>query len=148
MSPRELPTPKWRQVKHRFYTFTADNGLSVTVLRGNDPPQITDGYGGWTVVDRPRRVGYAYWAGINPIKLKLPCLIDDWQGHHSIEDDIGALARMAQPPVGGGSDPPTLDVDGALPRRDIDRWVIESLEWGTNVIWGFNPKGVPCRFRQ
>lgn len=35
-----------------------------------------------------------------------------------------------------------------MPRRDIDRWVIESLDWGTNVIWGFNTHGVPVRFRQ
>jgi hypothetical protein len=133
-------------MEYRQYIFDADNGLRVICLRGEEPPTITDGYGGWQVVDRPRRVGYTQWEGVNPIKLKVPCLFDDWRDGQNIEADVGVLARMAQPDKDG--EPPVLDVQGALPRRDIDRWVIESLEWGSNVIWGFDKKGVPVRFRQ
>lgn len=132
----------------RTYEFVAENGLSVTCLRGEEPPTITDGYGGWNVVDRPRRVGYAFWGGISPLKLKVPCLFDDWRDGHNVENDIGTLARMGQPPNSVSGDPPILNVIGAVPRKDIDRWVVETLEWGTNVIWGFDNHGAAVRFRQ
>lgn len=133
-------------MEYRHYTFVAENGLRVTCLRGEEPPTPTDGHGGWGVVDRPRRVGYSQWNGVNPIKLKIPCLFDDWMGGENVEAEIGILSRMGLPPAGG--QPPILDIQGALPRRDIDRWVIEGFDWGTNVIWGFDKHGVPVRYRQ
>lgn len=132
----------------RYYTFKAESGLQVTCLRGEEPPTITDGYGGWTVNDRPRRIGYPFWPGVNPLKMKVPCLFDGWAKGVNVEDGIGTLARMGQPVGGTGSQPPILNVIGAVPRPDIDRWVVESMEWGSNVIWGFGPSGATKRFRQ
>jgi hypothetical protein len=132
----------------REYTFVAENGLRVTCLRGEEPPGITDGYGGWTVADRPRRVGFAQWNGVSPIRVKIPCLFDGWRKESNIETEVGILARMGQPPNAVSGEPPVLNVIGAMPRKDIDRWVIESLDWGTNVIWGLDRHGAAVRFRQ
>lgn len=131
---------------HRHYVFKADNGLQVTVMRGEETPNTTDGYGGWAVIDRPRRTGFTQWNGNSPFRLKLACIFDGWRTLDSVEDDISTLERMALPE--GGNQPPTIDVIGAVPHKRIDKWVIESLEFGTNAIWAVGPKGVATRYRQ
>lgn len=116
----------------RFYTF-AGGGLTVSCQRGEEPPTVTDGYGGWNVLDRPRRKGYTQWDGVAPYRMKIPCLFDGWLNEVSIEDDLKTLGEMASPAASG--EPPVIDVLGATPLPNVGRWVIESLDWGSNVIW-------------
>lgn len=116
----------------RWYTFNG-GGDTVVVQRGEEPPTITDGYGGWEVLERPRRTGYVQWKGISPYRMKLACLIDGWREEKGVERVIERLSAMALPVEGG--EPPIVDVIGATPLPEVRRWVIESLEWGTNVIW-------------
>jgi len=124
----------------------ADNGLWVKALLAETAPSISGGYGGWEVVARPHRVSLTNWIGRDPVRMALPIMFDGFIAGDSIEPNITQLTRMGQPDDDG--EPPTLKVHGAVPRKDVSKWVIESLDWGTNIIWGMNPNGVSVRVRQ
>lgn len=127
-------------------TFTSDNGLQITALRGEGPPQLSGGYGGWEVVARPHKISVTNWIGRDPVRCAVPMLFDGWRGQVSVEPDLATLHRMGQPDADGA--PPTIRCSGGIPRKDIRDWVIESLDWGTNVIWGFLHDGSAVRMRQ
>lgn len=128
-----------------YYTFRASNGSQVKVLRGTAAPKITGGEGGWTTIDRPRRVGLTQWDGHTPYTMDVPILFD---GHHtgsSVERDIRVFNLMAM-----GRDftpPPTVTIDGALPVAGAV-WVIEGIDWGDIVYWEISPRGRYFRTRQ
>lgn len=129
-----------------FYTFTSSNGLTFSVLRDETPPKITDGRGGWQVVDRRRRKGLTVWVGRNPLKMDVPILFDGWfDSPVSVDPDVAILQQMAL-----GDDfivPPTLTVDGLLPALGVN-WVIEDLTWGEKAVWISGPAGDNIRVRQ
>lgn len=102
--------------------------MTVRCLMGQEPPEITDGYGGWEVITRPRRRAMTQWTGVQPLKMRLPIVLNRFKANESIEDAIQKLQQMASP--GGPWDPPpVVDIDGAVPHARVG-WVIESLEWG------------------
>ncbi len=102
---------------------------------GTTDPKVTDGYGGWKVIDRDLRMGLTVWAGPPPQRLALQILLD------------GFFAGVAGQPVGGlvdyvttnftGSgdkEPPPVRVKGVYPvdpgmQWVCDGWVID--EWIT-----------------
>jgi LysM repeat protein len=134
------------EYKNRMLELKSENGLTVRGIRSPDPPQQQGGYGTWEVVARPKQIGLTRWAGREPLRMKLPLMFDGWRERISIEQQITNLTKMALPAAGG--EPPTLDVVGAHPARHITKWVIESLDWGTNVIWVMASNGSPVRVRQ
>lgn len=136
-------TPRLHPSQYRFVTSA---GLEVTVLRGKDAPAITGGYGGWEVASRPHDVGITRWVGKDPIRMSVPVYFDGWMSKRSQEVPITTLSRMALPDPTTG-EPPVLDVLGGTPRRDITRWVVETIDWGTDVIWAMIG-GTPARLRQ
>lgn len=114
-----------------YIIFTASNGLKVSVLRGTDPPKMTGGGGGWSVEDRPRRVGLTVWKGRSPYMMDIPVLFDGWADGKSQENAISILNQMQM-----GADfrePPTVQVEGAVPVKSAT-WTM-SIDWGDNVIW-------------
>jgi hypothetical protein len=129
----------------RWYTIKG-GGMTVQVQRGEEPPSVTDGYGGWEVIARPHRVGYTHWAGHNPYRMKIPALFDGWLEGRSVEEEIKKLNAMALP--GESGEPPVVDIIGATPLQGVLSWVIESLDWGTNVIWSEHTRDHPAYRRR
>lgn len=128
-------------------TFSAKGVGSVTVL-SDAPAQIPSGYGGWTVVARQRRIGLTVWNGMDPIRMTVAVLFDGYKDGVSQEVPISRLSRMGLPPSTGG-EPPTLTIKGLpVPKPGPVIWVIESLQWGSNVIWDTTVNGVTARLRQ
>jgi hypothetical protein len=129
-----------------YYEFTSSNGLSVIVLRDEAPPKITDGRGGWNVIDRRRRKGLTTWTGRNPIRMDVPILFNgQFDPPYSIDQDVATLNQMA---LGDNFvQPPTVRVTGYLPVTGI-AWVIEDLTWGDNAVWLRSDEGDVVRVRQ
>lgn len=129
-------------------TFSATGISPVTVGLDETPIQISSGYGGWTVVDRQRRVGVTVWNGKDPLRMTVPILFDGIEDGTSQEVAISRLSRMALPPTTGG-EPPQVTIAGTgVPKPGPSAWVIESLGWGTNVIRDYATNGVHARLRQ
>jgi Uncharacterized protein containing LysM domain len=118
--------------------------FQVTALLGQTPAQITEGFGGWSVVDRPRRTGMTQWKGKTPFQMTLPLMLDGWIDAISQESNIRQLIWMSLPNKNG--DPAPINVYGALPFPSGGKWVINALEWGDSVIWSTDAK--PVRLRQ
>jgi hypothetical protein len=129
-----------------YYHFVSSNGLELVVLRDEGIPKVTDGVGGWEVVDRRRRRGLTKWNGRNPIRMDVPILFDgDYTPPRSIDTDVTTLVNMAR-----GDNfiiPPTVRVEGYLPVTGI-KWVIEDLNWGDNARWKSDGMGGQIRVRQ
>ena len=126
-------------------TFRASNGASVRVLRGDGPPKIVGGSGGWDVVSRPRRVALTQWIGRDPYRMDIPIIFDNYKNKGSVEEDIARLNNMS---IGHDfSPPPTLNIDGAVPVKGAT-WVIEAIDWGDDVYWQQSDLGQFFRMRQ
>lgn len=111
-----------------------DPPVSVVCRLGDARPDVTDGYGGWEEVQRPRRTTVTTWRGVPARRMALPILIDNWQAGLSVEYLIRRLERMALPRAGG--QPPTVSVDAAgghLPYQGLT-WVIDAIEWGDALM--------------
>lgn len=127
-----------------------DTKVSVTCLIGpGGISVVSDGYGGWDVIQRPRNVGVLNWAGYPPLALTIPVLFDGYP-RTSVEDDIEDLERLAGrgPGFGGTRQPPTLTLktqDGfskLIPHgADVNRWVIQTIDWGDSLRRGKQPDG-------
>jgi hypothetical protein len=129
-------------------TFVSKHINDVTVLKGDAPIKVTDGFGGWTVVDRPHRRGLTVFTGPQPFRMDVPVLFDGWQKHTGQEHEISRLSRMGRM-QGEEDEPPVIRVRGyGIPDTGVDKWVIENIQWGDNVIWDRSSKGDLVRLRQ
>lgn len=129
-----------------YVIFRSDSGLSVRILLDANSAHMVGGYGGWEVVARPKRVGLTRFKGKDPFRMDVPILFDGWREDASQEIDIATLSRMSEQP-GPQQQPPTIRVEGAVPREDLT-WVIETIDWdASNVIWDVQ-QGTPVRLRQ
>jgi LysM repeat protein len=81
--------------------------------------------------------------------MQVPILFDGFANKISQELPISRISRMA---VGTATqeEPPLVTVSGpGVPKpTGPTQWVIESITWGTNVIWDFSYLGVMSRLRQ
>jgi LysM repeat protein len=124
--------------------------FQVTAILGQTPAQVTDGFGGWDVVDRPRRVSMTQWNGRKPFQITLPLIFDGWindaGGYESQESSIQQLIWMSLPrqkkttkgrTQTSYDDPTTVNIYGAIPFSGItnNNWVISNLDFGDNAIW-------------
>lgn len=121
----------------RFITLaTAQPKLSVTAMRGVTPPVPAGGYGGWTLIARPKRKSLTQWDGIEPRRILVPIILGMTPAGDGLADDTTCepardrLERMAQPPA-VGSQPPIVTVTGAVPHASV-AWVIEDFDWDPN----------------
>jgi hypothetical protein len=110
--------------------------LAVLCELGDVAPDVTGGYGGWTVVDRQRDTAITSWQGFQPITVDLALWIDGFPTGMVIDrliDNLDALAGRGRKRLPG--QPPTLIVDTAgVMRYDYTsipelRWVITDLNW-------------------
>ena len=113
----------------------------MTGLCGPNPPKISAGYGGWEVIERPRKRGSVEWNGIAPLEMRIDFLLDAWgfdTKYDNVNDAVEVLERMASP-VKEGVPPPWLNVTGnTVPRGKNVKWVIQELDWGDTI---YNSEG-------
>jgi hypothetical protein len=126
----------------------------MSALCGEDPPTVIDGYGKWTVIDRPLRQGVTVPQGFNPAKVKISIRMGIWDGRFNftgwdqsddagveIESNIDDLHWMAGGNALGGPSPvvyvDTYNADGSgsndlMPRQYRGAaWVIDGgIQWG------------------
>lgn len=119
-------------------TFTSDSPRYQFKARlGEASPNITDGYGGWEIIPRPRRRGLVEWKGNDPRGVEIGILFDEFKQNTSVEPDIIQLEKMA------GMYHPTEDREpplvifhsnGVVPHDYHDnnalQWVITEITWG------------------
>jgi hypothetical protein len=130
-------------------TFTADGIPNAVALLDRQATYVSGGYGGWTVVQRERRVGLTVWQGKDPLRMQVSLLFDGVNGMRSQELPISYLSRMAMPPTKLLGEPPTVRIAGrGVPRPGPVDWVIETIDWGTNVMYDFDQGGSMVRLRQ
>lgn len=121
-----MPNPNY------YVTFFSKNPpLKVTCLLDTPPAQVTEGYGGWTEVDRARRRSLTLYTGPKTYKMTVPVLFDNFIHQKDIMGDIRILERMASPGE-GVSPPPVIHIVGAVPGTQLD-WVINDLKWGSQT---------------
>ena len=111
-------------------------------FRSEDPPMSfvcwldeegtkpTGGYGGWNIVDRPRRLGITQWDGRQPLSMDVAILIDGFARSDSVEVECKILEKMAFSGDGVGEEPPVITVKGAFVQHDQQKWVIAGISWG------------------
>lgn len=128
-------------------TLTADNGLELTLLLDEASPVITDGYGGWETVSRPKRVALTRYAGRNPVKQDIAFMFDGWGEGISQEPQIGALELMSVAP-GDLAEPPKITLSGMALKTELT-WVVDSIDWDNQeTIWSRVNSDGPVRLRQ
>jgi hypothetical protein len=116
---------------HNADTRTARPNLRETVRLGPEAPIVTGGYGGWDMVERPRRVAMTQWNGREPIQMDVPIVFDGFKRNDGQEINIATLERMALPH--GGGEPPKVKIIGsAMPHSDLE-WVINGITWGEQI---------------
>lgn len=93
---------------------------SLTVLCGDNPPKITDGYAKWNVVDRPLRRGLTIFQGYSPAVMQCEVRFGTWPNDLSCwpqkDGDMGA----------GGRRPIDVEKDISL----MEAWAGSSLTSG------------------
>jgi hypothetical protein len=131
-------------------------GESFTVVAGDQPPTVTDGYALLTVVARDNRVGLAQFGGYNPIAMDVPVQFIAWprfKDGADIENDCALLERMAGrgdysgaakgPPAilrlsttQGGKIVPLIPSNYQWSPANVDAplWRIEAISWDTAPV--------------
>lgn len=110
--------------------FALDGSMELVCLMGNGPAQLTGGIGGWQEEARRGLSPATWWDSPSSYRQAVPVL---FEGPSSQEGPINMLWRMARSP-GGRVPPPALIVTGPAVHRADLTWVIEGLDWGSNVI--------------
>lgn len=127
-------------------TFTASNGLNVQVMAGADSATLTDGFGGWEEVERPKRTSMTRWKGKPLFRQDVPVLFDGYSLNKNVEVDCATLLRMSQQ-AAVNAPPPTIKVTGPLERPDL-MWVIENITWDSQEVIRDIIGGSSVRMRQ
>jgi hypothetical protein len=111
--------------------------LNIMHRMGPDPPNITGGFGGYDIVERPRQVSMTIWKGIEPFQLTFSLMMDVFHevrttdAYRSVEDDIESLIRCAR--GAKDSEPGTVEVLG-IPRLPAESWVFENVEFDSDGV--------------
>lgn len=123
-----------------FAIQSTDELITFVGYFGDGSPMITDGYGGWDVVQRPKEIGIVEWKGRNPMQIEIPFMIDHWMDDP--DDDPGIQTETmvkkleALCGVGGHDSPPVCKVNGngVIPHDEDNApgqhvWVVENVSW-------------------
>jgi LysM repeat protein len=125
---------------------TVDSSIEpVTALRGETPPKLTDGFGGWTEQERPKLTAATVWNGKPALKMDVAIMFDGYMKDDPVEAEISRLIRMSWPPK-EHEQPPAVKVSGGTP-GDTYTWVINDISFGDEQIWQFF-HGSMVRYRQ
>lgn len=124
---------------------TTDNRYQIIAMLGDGPVKQTDGIGGWTLVNRPRKTAFTQYVGKNPFAMSIPLMFDGYAEGISQEASLRTLTWMALPPNDGGEPRKVRLYGSALPYPSVGEWVINGIEYGDKTIW--NSAGT-ARLRQ
>lgn len=125
----DVVTPGWVKLRAPGH-----DALSLLCELGDNPPTVTQGYGGWEEVDRPANIALTMWRGHQPLGVELQVFLDDFARDRSIEGAYQVLEAMAgrgEKRLGG--EPPALIVNtaGVMPHdrtlSEDARWVVTNL---------------------
>lgn len=105
--------------------------ITVRALLGPEGAKVIGGYGGWEIVNRPRRLAMTRWRGRQPFQMDLDLMLDGYADGRSVETDCTKLERLALPPR-ELAEPPVVTIDGAVPHDDLT-WVVNGIDWGTVI---------------
>jgi len=110
---------------------STDPPISLTARLSADRPNVTQGYGGWSEVARPRRTTVTVWGGLPALRMDLPILFDHFKDQSSVEPQIAYLQRLAVNSAADGWPPRCrINARGAAVPYQGRLWVIDSLTWG------------------
>ena len=113
--------------------FKPSDGPGFICWLGNEGAKPTGGYGGWDIVERPRRLSLTQWNGRPPVSMDIALVFDGFTDDKSVEGDCLDLERMAFHDADKFEPPPTITITGdAVPHSNLE-WVITNITWG-NVI--------------
>ena len=131
-----LPPVGWIRVN------SDDPELHVSCRLADTKPDVS-GFGGWEVVERPRRKPLTSWKSSPVVTLTLPLLLDRWKSQRSVEREIGWVQQMGTP-TGADGRPPliTLDVKGDAVPYHGKTYVVSDISWGDALM---NGDGDRCR---
>lgn len=131
-----MPEPDIKQ----FSITSSDPDIKFIADFGDGSPLVTDGYGGWQIMARPKDVGITEWIGRNPMAIEIPFIIDNWRDNpednpgEETEDMVGRLERLCG--IGTHNPPPVCVVrgKGVIPHdndiaKGAHKWVIEDVNW-------------------
>lgn len=103
-------------------------GRRVDLMLDEDPPNMSQGGGGWITTQRWGRKSITSWSGVEPYLLTFSALFDArWMGVGDVEafcDEIEAMYA----PRGDFNAPRHIRVSGATPGADKE-WVMTDLQW-------------------
>jgi len=115
-------------------------------IRSNDPPvhlqarvydraNVTQGYGGWQEVARPRRSTLTVWQSQPALRMDLPLLFDGLRTNESVQSQLAQLERLAGPSA-SDRQPPRIRIQahGGFVPHQSSLWVIDSLSWGDGAM--------------
>jgi hypothetical protein len=111
-----------------------DPNMSFTCWLNNEGVKVTGGYGGWDIVQRPRRLSLVQWNGRDPVQMDIAILIDGYAVSHngdSVETECEILEKMAF--SDDFDDPPVVNISGAaVPHQGLD-YRIMNIQWGEMI---------------
>lgn len=139
-----LNVPPKRYFSETFTITSLEDNTKFTAFFGDGPATVTDGYGGWTVVSRPKDIALVEWQGRNPMAIEVPFLLDFWTYPNPdisigvlCEQQVSNLEKMAG--IGTHHQPPICKVDafGMIPydktiAAGLD-WIVEAVQWDRNI---------------
>jgi hypothetical protein len=105
----------------------------VYAILGPTNPVLANGYGGWSVVNRPQRKALTNWEGHQPFQMELDLYFSDFKNDDSVEKQIVHLERMALVDTDlNPNRPPVIRIHGdAIPKIAKNlAWVIQDIKWG------------------
>lgn len=129
-----------------YITFASENGIVVRVLLDAASPNLSGGFGGWEVVDRPKRESMTRFKGSQPFQQDIAILFDGLEDGEDQESYINDLMRMSDP-VGKLKQPPKVSITGIADRTDLS-WVIQDIKFSTDNVIRDMVDGSIVRLRQ
>lgn len=106
--------------------------LTVNVPLGEGTVKTTSGLGGWSTLERKRRVAMSNYNGVDPIKFDVPLLLDGWSDRVNIKPTLDQLIAFARDTSQFDSEPPQFRIWGPIvwSGRLV---VMENLEFGDDL---------------
>lgn len=107
-----------------------DPSFVLVALLGEESPTLSGGFGGWSVIARPRDVGMTIWDGVEPYQLTVSLMLDGFANRLSQEPALRGLQRVAR---GDRESPPGVVAIEGIPSLPAKEWVIEGIEFGDAI---------------
>lgn len=116
--------------------FRAVDNVALGFVAELDGPVTPDGWGTWSQIERPKKLPLTDFAGVDPLTLEIPILLDRWPEQRSVEPEIKVLESI----LGrhGAARPSVVIVEGpGIPfgydRDQSLRFVLGPPSWGDDT---------------